>query len=331
MELSSHQIDSLLKRLPYFEVSYETVLHKNIPTNENYNVALAIPFGKKYFMWFTYYQDKNVCFLMELNRDKKIIRISILHDQQPLCLAFGTLLYVSSQTMNHFFIEDIYYYKGLPLNRTMYCDKLGYMEELLSLTKLPIYLPNQWWISANPIPKNAYPIHHIQFRCLTQNLPFLNQSKEVITNIKNTLSTIQSNPASENHKSSEEVHFRPNYKKPQYRLLTIFIVNVDIKFDIYHLYACGKNMKHEYYGVAGIPSLKISMFMNSLFRKIRENINIDYIEESEDEEDFENIREDKYILPKKLSMECEFHPKFKKWIPIKVVDSHRRIVHIHKL
>ena len=36
--------------------------------------------------------------------------------------------------------------------------------------------------------------------------------------------------------------------------------------------------------------------MNSLFRNIKENKNIDYIEESEDESDFENTSEDKYVL-----------------------------------
>ena len=50
--------------------------------------------------------------------------------------------------------------------------------------------------------------------------------------------------------------------------------------------------------------------MNSLFRKIRENDNLDYIEESDDEDDFQNIDEDKYVdVNKVLYMECIFNKK----------------------
>jgi len=87
-----------------------------------------------------------------------------------------------------------------------------------------------------------------------------------------------------------------------------------------------------YYNVAYIPNYRTSVFMNSLFRKIRENTNLDYIEESDDEEDFEDVREDKYVdLQKVVYMECVFQPKFKKWIPTRVCDARERVVHISKL
>ena len=72
--------------------------------------------------------------------------------------------------------------------------------------------------------------------------------------------------------------------------------------------------------------------MNRLFRRIRENENLDAIEESEDEEDFENVDPEKYVdLKKTLFMECRFHLKFKKWVPIKVVDMRQKVVHISQL
>jgi len=71
--------------------------------------------------------------------------------------------------------------------------------------------------------------------------------------------------------------------------------------------------------------------MNSLFRNIRENRNLDYIEESEDEEEFENESDNKYVdLEKTLLMECTFHAKFKKWVPMRVVNN-QKIIHIGKL
>jgi len=81
-----------------------------------------------------------------------------------------------------------------------------------------------------------------------------------------------------------------------------------------------------------VPNYKTSVFMNGLFRKIRENKNLDFIEESDDEEDFQDQSLDKYVdLEKKLVMECTFHKKFKKWVPMRVLDSRTRLVQVGKL
>jgi hypothetical protein len=62
--------------------------------------------------------------------------------------------------------------------------------------------------------------------------------------------------------------------------------------------------------------------MNSLFRNIKENINLDLLEESDDEEEFENINIDKYVhLEKKIKMTCVYVPKMKLWKPIEITDK----------
>ena len=71
--------------------------------------------------------------------------------------------------------------------------------------------------------------------------------------------------------------------------------------------------------------------MNKIFRKIKENDNLDYIEESDDEDDFQNIEQDKYVdMNKEVQMECTFNYKFKRWIPNKIVYN-RKIIHISQL
>jgi hypothetical protein len=56
--------------------------------------------------------------------------------------------------------------------------------------------------------------------------------------------------------------------------------------------------------------------MNSLFRNIRENNNLDLIEESDDEDDFIDTRLDKYVdLNKKIQISCYYNKKFRKWVP----------------
>ena len=61
--------------------------------------------------------------------------------------------------------------------------------------------------------------------------------------------------------------------------------------------------------------------MNKLFRTIKENYKLDSLEESDSEEEFENINEDKFVnLQKIVYMKCLYMKKFKKWKPIEIVD-----------
>ena len=49
---------------------------------------------------------------------------------------------------------------------------------------------------------------------------------------------------------------------------------------------------------------------------------MDALEESDSEEEFQNINEDKFVyLDKVLKMVCHYNKKFKKWVPVKVVDN----------
>jgi hypothetical protein len=120
-----------------------------------------------------------------------------------------------------------------------------------------------------------------------------------------------------------------NTYKPIYKQTAVFRVLADIQFDIYHLYAVDAHNTYVYYNVACIPDIKTSVFMNGLFRHIRENKNIDYIEESDDESDFENISNDKYVdLNKHMNMECVFYYKFKKWVPVRIANDNAVVVNI---
>ena len=60
--------------------------------------------------------------------------------------------------------------------------------------------------------------------------------------------------------------------------------------------------------------------MNNIFRNIKENTNLDALEESDDEEELENISLDKYVyLDKIVEINCVYNNRFKKWIPKKLV------------
>ena len=94
----------------------------------------------------------------------------------------------------------------------------------------------------------------------------------------------------------------------------MFWIKADIQNDIYHMYNDNSGC---YIDIVYIPNYNTSVYMNSLFRNIRENSNLDLIEESDDEDDFLDTRLDKYVdLNKKIRISCYYNKKFRKWIPL---------------
>jgi hypothetical protein len=358
--LSSDETYQLTQRLPNIELSYETIPHRKV--SAAYNICLAIPQGKKGYLWFTYYGEEDICFFMELNREKKVARMRIVEFEYDRGLCLGTLLYgcliESTDTTDKkhipiFVIEDVLQNKGLSTKTMLFGDRLGYIEKIMihysalkDSNKKPdsnknkdiiLSIPPIWPIQKTQeyecvyeIPEEWRPrltefqIHHIQYRALYEPGPYMN--------IFNSNSILHKKPAT--YIPVEIPLFQSHRMDPtksQYKLPTIFLVTADIQYDVYHLFAYGKASQKIYYNVAYIPSYQCSIMMNSIFRKIKENKCLDFIEESDDEDDFEDIREDKYVdLQKTVQMECMYSTKFKKWIPKRVVQGHK-IVHISLL
>jgi len=351
IDLTEIQISHLSNRFPEFELSYETISHTKVLSS--YNVATAIPTGKKVYLWFTFYGEDDVCVLFELNKEKRITKGRIINIPFHPDLSLGTVLYGSCITdenneIKTIVIDNILYYVGLSLNNTDFIHKLSMLNKVFNnITKhnsaISVYMSVFWEIN---IDKNdtSYPntisseifdtipynIHHIQYRCAYEKRPFVNVFMNKKLNVVNLPTQIRkvNIPLYETCLTP----FKMSFHKTQYNYPTIFQVMADIQFDIYHLFIYGRNNQRVYYNIAYIPNYKTSVFMNSLFRKIRENDNLDYIEESDDEEDFQNIDADKYVdLNKVLYMECTFHPKFKRWVPNKVVSRREKIAHVSQL
>jgi hypothetical protein len=331
ISISDDEKYNLLKRLPKIELSYETIPHTKV--SPDYNICIGIPLGVKGYAWFTFQGNKDYCFIMEVNKDKNITKIygfPITFNNS--IFANGTLFYGTIVSYTEFVIEDIFHYQGIPTKHLMFSERLGFLEKFFqeySVNKLQcFYLPTMW-----PIIKNDYYVadynipndlcfHHIQYRCLNKTAPYFNifpNKKGFITPSKININVL---------KQWKNI----NIKKPQYNQITVFKIMADISFDIYRLFVYGRSKEEIYYNVAYIPNYNTSVMMNSIFRNIKENANIDYIEESEDEEEFENIDPIKYVdLEKSVFMECRFNHKFKKWVPLRVVNENEKVVHISSL
>jgi len=310
MSFSEFHNNSILKTFPKFELSYENITHKKV---HNADILLAIPEGNKGFVWFTCYNNENICFLLEMDEKNKIKNIKRILVSFIDSLALGTIFYGSLFIYNNiscFAIEDIYYYKGNNYIYTPYSNKLHLLKQIFNTE-----------ISQNILNHNftifGLPLVYMDFNLLLndiQKLPYkISQIKFRFFEKKNTRKIMTMN------------YFKPsiisknNIQKE--KQTAVFKIMADIEPDIYNLFIY-KNGVDEYYDMAFIPDFKTSVMMNKLFRNIKENDNLDTIEESDNELDFEDVREDKYVyLDKSFNLICEYNYKFKRWVPISLVGE----------
>jgi hypothetical protein len=120
----------------------------------------------------------------------------------------------------------------------------------------------------------------------------------------------------------------------RFNMFANFLLKAEICPDTYNIMAM-KNNKYVSHGFALINSYKQSVYMNNIFRTIKENINLDYLEESDDEEEFENIDINKFIkINKEVVFRCVYNRKYKLWSPIEMVkenvSSMDEIINIEK-
>lgn len=335
--LSQKDKESILSDFPNVKLSYENITHNKV---YNSDIILAVPEGRKSFAWFTSYNDKNVCLIMELAENKQISNIKIVNACFASELAYGTIFYGTTFYHSHnkfFTIENIFYYKGNDVSQYNWGNKFALFKTILSKDIKQISLNNSFMVFGLPLLSNniddftnklkelKYKISSIQFVLFKRNNNFLFMSYSKFIEQK------QLNYPSKINENIERPIVK-NYIKNDSKREIIFKIKPDIQNDIYYLYGLNDDNKEEYYDIALIPDFTTSVMMNTLFRKIKENANLDALEESDDEEDFENEKDDRFVyLDKTYNMVCLYNYKFKKWYPIKIADSKIEITSLNKI
>ena len=291
---------NILRHFPRIELPYEKSIHNKVQSD----IYMLIPKGKKCFLWFKNYNNKQFCFMMMINlKNKKITSISskITSFDPILCSGTGTILYGTSFEIKEnkcFHIENIFYYKGHNLCKYNQYEKLKHINELMNYNiSQHRIINNQLTIGTPVISKDIeklykiganipYQIYSIQHRLLFQNKTFLNLI----------------------YKNKQKLH-------------KIYHIKATIINDIYDLYELD-NTELKKSGTAYIPDYKTSVFMNRIFRNIKENENLDALEESDDEEEFENTSIDKFVdLTKCEKLKCVYNNKFNGWVPIEHLEN----------
>ena len=309
--------DELLSEFPKFELSYETMMHNKV---HDYDVMCACPEGDKRFAWFTVFKDENVCVIFEPRDVKMTMNIAVTSFHDSLVYGSGTILYGTIFKYNDvscFCIEDIYYYKGSDITNYSYLKKLQTIKTSLEKDLSSNALTNKFMIFGLPIFKT-------NFSSLLQEIALLPYKVDKIQyrffNSKKVLAVKYYKPNSNNNTVERGANTMTKTNK------AIFKVSPQIQTDIYNLFVYNDG-KEEFFSIAFIPDFKTSVLMNKLFRNIKENRNLDALEESDDEAEFENEKEDKYVfLDKSFKMNCQYNHKFKKWVPVSLASKDSRII-----
>jgi hypothetical protein len=300
----SETFHTLKNKFPNIKLSYETIIHKKVL---NANFITLVPQGVKCFIWFTFYNDKPSCFIVKNNKKQLYFTQTNCCFDKQLCyntIFYGTILKIKDGLF--FTAEDIFYYKGNDISHSNWHDKLVTFKNIFKT----------------------------EIKNINYNLNFLHIGLPILCKHVNEVSKLLS---SQPYKI-ECIRFHLFNKVSSYLVLDaskfdlkfenksklsniVFAIRADIQNDIYQLYYLNGDIL-EFYENAFIPSYEKSVIMNNLFRTIKENVNLDHLEESDDEYEFQNENTDKFVdLNKTINMECSFHFKFKKWIPIKVSDE----------
>lgn len=357
MTFTDEETASILSDFPKFELSYETMTHKKV---FDYNVILAIPNGQSCFAWFTSYKEDNVCFILDIDTGKdfnsnnnhnknitnKIINIRIALTGFKDKLALGTVCYgttFKSNGLNCFCIEDLYYYKGVNYSGRTFVNRLETLKSILETEISQQALTPNYTVFGLPLMGTEllpllkdidllpYKVLYLKYRWYESKKIMCAEyySKNKGPSNSNDNRTIEQKQTFEQRQTTKP---QPQVKSQVKQMSNaIFHITPDIKSDIYNLFV-SKDNKLEFYDCAFIPDYETSVRMNRIFRNIKENENLDTLEESDDEFDFEDDRVDKYVyLDRSYKMNCHFNYKFKKWMPVSIANATDPIVSYDKL
>ena len=332
------------------EIYYENHVHKKFLAD----VYAVIPKGKKCALWFTHKQ----CWMFQIakrpyqpnqpNQPKRLEAVSF-DDVRMLNMSCmddawyngkGTILYGTCLSdKKRFSVENVYYFCGIKqqndgsMNRFIdFFDSLKRCK--LESAPLQFFMPimhTSFHEALNDAMKiTSYDVFCIQHRFLQRAC---SEYKNLLIHLAeqqpqgNQQSQPQGNQQSQPQGNQS---FKSFFPKQAHAATTItppsapiqpmrtFILKPDAQNDIYYVLHNKDEPITQFTMIAHIPNYKTSVMMNSIFRNIKENRNLDALEESDDEDEF--VDKDKNTaqfvdLNKCARMTCAFNHRFKRWQP----------------
>jgi len=294
----------IINKFPKIELFYDKILHRKIQSD----VYVLIPHGIRVFAWFTYFNSTNLCVILHLDKFNNIVKLEEVVLSYDKKLSYGTIIrgtYFIHNGARHISCEDIYFYKGQNVHNQSYRKRLEIFKIIFDTELRQVLYDNNFAVLGLPV--------------ICDNLDTALQTSATLPyKVKGIIF--------QNYEDNRNLGLMLN--NVERKVECVFKVKANIVQDIYNLYCKStNNSRDEFYNIPLISDYKTSVMMNTHFRKIKENQNLDALEESDDEEEFENIREDKFVdLEKVVYMRCEYVKRFRKWKPIDAVNFGEKLL-----
>ena len=303
------------------DIYYERLVHKKFLAD----VYAVIPKGRKCVIWFT----RKQCWIFQIAKrpyppqpnpetvsfdDVRMMNVNCVDD--AWYSGEGTILYGTFASDKKWFsVENIYYLCGAKL-----CDSGGSMDHFSAFFDfyakqndmdirffMPIMHTSFGAALKDALQITSYDVFCIQHRFLKRPCT---EYKNLLIHLAVDQDQAHKTPV---HNPTPKPFFPMQIKCPQIQSpLRTFIVRPDIQNDIYYVLNDVDELITDKTMIAHIPNYKTSVMMNALFRNIKENRNLDALEESDDESDDDKKHVD---LNKFVRMKCAFNHRFKRWQP----------------
>ena len=324
MQFTTEETQELINRFPYLELSYDPVLPRKVSVAD---VFVVLPQGVKGFLWITYWRSDNLAIFIPLNAHGHMDLQGV--KAYPCCfsaeLALGTVMYGTfiDTSLHLFCCENIYYCRGFYVGRQLFAQKLAILNDLFSHHLRQSAFTNEFLIVGLPVMKLSFQEAEQSIASLPYNVvgirlfTFLQTDPVGTYKMPMAIASIALAPLAI-ALAPAPVALAPAPVVPAPvapAAAAIFLVKASLGMDSYTLHCHNGD-----YGMAMVPSYKCSVLLNNLFRTIKENNNLDLLEESDEEAEFQDVREDKFVdLNKTIPMRCVFSKRFKKWEPVSPV------------
>ena len=252
-----------------------------------------IPRGKKVALWYTYFRDTPVSILVDLDWKSKPTDFTLVLSSFHQNLAYGTILsgiLFEERGKQMFCCTHVNMLCGQLKFRSLSVQTESLHTIMHSMIRLDTYLPG----IIVCVPKMVFNSEHIDDAVQKSQIPI--HCIRVCNSTTNQI--VGTYRQSINHSAR-----------------AIVLVKPEVEEDIYSLWS------NRMIGYAIVPDYKTSVLLNSIFRDVKENDNLDLLEESDSEEEFENTKEDRFIKYKDgFTMRVEYIPRFNGWKPYEKCD-----------
>lgn len=327
--LSEEEMNTMMEKFPSksIRISYGKKLHKksDVPIQA---IHVIVPKGMKMYAWFTSYRGKPVCALIETDRRGVPSKIKIRPAIFEPDLSYGTILYgtmVRSTAGKHHYLvcDNIFQYKGVDMAHTSYTKKIATIQKLLFEDVSSKVYSHNFMSFATPCMfsgfadamytmKNsslmAYSPYCIQVWKTNNSQPFgmVHATSAVDfdmqdTGVGGTTGRLGVNPIlSKLAVNRAESITRAN-----------LLVTCEAEQDTYSYHDVRTNTRKH----LCVPTFKDSVALNAIFRNYKENVNLDTLEESDEEDEFEDISDTKYSnVGMEKNVTCEYNKNLSGWV-----------------